>query len=47
MESGLQIVGIVVFVVGVAGIVIYQWWKKNSRTQAELDARRKDDQVSE
>ncbi len=39
METGLQIAAVVVVVAGSAMIVIYQRWKKNSRTQAELDAR--------
>ncbi len=39
METGLQIGAVVVIIGGSAMIVIYQRWKKTSRTQAELDAR--------
>ena len=39
METGLQIGAIVVAVAGFVMIVIYQRWKKTSRTQADLDSR--------
>jgi hypothetical protein len=39
METGLQIGAIVVVVAGFVMIVIYQRWKKTSRTQADLDSR--------
>ncbi len=47
METGLQIGAVIIVVVGSAMIVIYQRWKRNSRTQADLDARRDERGASE
>ena len=47
METGLQIGAVIIVVVGSAMIVIYQRWKRNSRTQADLDARRDEQEASE
>lgn len=43
MQEGLQIGAIVVIVAGFVGIVMYQRWKSTSQTQADLDARARDD----
>jgi hypothetical protein len=47
METGLQIGAIVVVIAGSVMIVAYQRWKKNSRTQAELDSRHDEDEAPE
>ncbi len=47
MELGQQIIVIVAIVVGFVGVVVYQRWKKTSRTQADLDARRSEDEAPE
>jgi hypothetical protein len=47
METGLAIGAVVIVVVGSALIVMYQRWKQNSRTQADLDARRDEQETSE
>jgi hypothetical protein len=44
METGFQIGAIVVLVAGTVMIVIYQRWKKTSRTQANLDSRRREEE---
>jgi len=47
METGLQIGAVVVVIAGSVVIVIYQRWKKTSRTQAELDSRYDEDEAPE
>ena len=45
LETGLQIGAIVVVVAGFLMIVVYQRWKKTSRTQADLDRRSEEEEA--
>ena len=43
MDTGLQIAGVVNIVAGFVMIVVYQRWKKTSKTQMDIDNRFGDD----
>jgi hypothetical protein len=43
MDTGRQIVAILIIVAGLVMIVVYQRWKKASHTQRDIDSRFRDD----
>ena len=43
METGLQIAAAVMVVAGLIAVVVYQRWKRTSKTQIEIDERFDDD----